>query len=89
MKRYTEEFKKEAVRLALESGKSQGKIANDLGVNTNSLGAWIKKAREESGGEYTEAADQEIKRLRRELSIVTQERDILKKAVGIFSKELR
>ena len=42
MKRYSEEFKKDAVRLALESGKSQAKVASDLEVDVNSLSSWIK-----------------------------------------------
>jgi transposase len=93
MKRYTEEFKAEAVRLALESGMSRSRVARDLGVNLNSLSAWIKKALQE-GGAAAETVEQENRRLRRENARITQERDILKKAVGIpgragFSKELR
>lgn len=89
MKKYSEEFKKEAVRLALESGMSQARVARDLGVNINSLSGWIKKAKVTRGGEVRETLEAESRRLRRELAIVTEERDILKKAVGIFSKELR
>ena len=88
MKKYSGEFKAEAVRLALEGGMSHSKVARDLGVNINSLFSWLKRARQESGEQVTETLEQENRRLRRELSIVTQERDILKKAVGIFSKEL-
>lgn len=89
MKRYSEEFKKEAVRLALEGGMSQSRVARDLGVNINSLTSWIKKAKMTRGGELRETFEQENRRLRRELAIVTEERDIIKKALGIFSKELR
>ncbi len=89
MKKYSEEFKKEAVRLAFESGMSQARVARDLGVNINSLSGWIKKAKVTRGGEVRETLEAESRRLRRELAIVTEERDILKKAVGIFSKELR
>lgn len=89
MKKYSEEFKKEAVRLALESGMSQARVARDLGVNINSLSGWIKKAKVTRGGEVRETLEAESRRLRRELAIVSEERDILKKAVGIFSKELR
>jgi len=88
MKRYTEEFKAEAVRLALESEMSRSRVARDLGVNLNSLSAWIKKALQE-GGAAAGTVEQENRRLRRENARLTQERDILKKAVGIFSKELR
>jgi len=89
MKRYSEEFKKEAVRLALEGGMSQSRVARDLGVNINSLTNWITKAKTTRGGEVKETFEQENRRLRRELAIVTEERDIIKKALGIFSKELR
>jgi transposase len=89
MKKYSEEFKREAVRLALEGGMSQSQVARDLGVNVNSLANWIKAAKVTRGGEVRGTLEQENRRLRRELAIVTAERDIVKKALGIFSKELR
>ena len=89
MKKYSEEFKKEAVRMALESGLSQSRVASDLGVNINSLVGWIKKAKVTRGGEVRETLEAENQRLRRELAIVTEERDIVKKALGICTKELR
>jgi transposase len=89
MKKYSEEFKKEAVRLALEGGMSHSRVARDLGVNINSLAGWMKKAKATRGGEVRDTLEAENRRLRRELSIVTEERDIVKKALGIFSKELR
>ena len=89
MKKYSEEFKREAVRLALEGGMSRSRVARDLGVNVNSLANWIKAAKVTRGGEVRETIEQENRRLRRENERLTEERDILKKAVGIFSKELR
>ena len=89
MKKYSEEFKKEAVRMALESDLSQSRVARDLGVNINSLAGWIKKAKATRGGEVRETLEAENRRLRRELAIVTEERDIVKKAIGIFTKGLR
>ena len=89
MKRYSEEFKKEAVRLALGGGMTRARVARDLGVNINSLSGWIKTAKATRGGEVRETLEQENRRLRRENDRLTEERDILKKAVGIFSKELR
>ena len=86
MKRYSEEFKREAVHLALEGGMSRSRVARDLGVNVNSLAGWIKTAKATHGREVRETLEQASRRLRRELAIVTEERDILKKAVGIFSK---
>ena len=89
MKRYSEEFKKEAVRLALGGGMSRSRVARDLGVNVNSLAGWIKAAKATRGGEVRETLEEENRRLRRENDRLAEERDILKKAVGIFSKELR
>ena len=79
MKKYSEEFKKEAVRLALEGGMSRSRVAGDLGININSLASWIKAAKVTRGGEIRETLEQENRRLRRELAIATEERDIIKK----------
>ena len=59
MKKYSEEFKREAVRLALEGGMSQARVARDLGVNINSLSGWIKKAKVTRGGEVRETLEAE------------------------------
>jgi transposase len=88
MKKYSEEFKKEAVRLALEGDLSQARVARDLGVNISSLAGWINKAKATRGDEIKEMLEAENRRLKRELAIVTEERDIAKKSLGIFSKEL-
>jgi len=87
-KRYTAEFKQEAVALWQASEKSAAEIEQDLGITAGILYQWQKefkkKAAAEADGSAVEAA--EIKRLRKELSLVKQERDILKKAVSIFSR---
>ena len=87
-KRHTEEFKLEALQLWESSGKSAAEIENDLGLSKGMLYNWKstlkKKSVAQADGSAAEAA--EIKRLKRELEIVKQERDILKKAVSIFSK---
>ena len=87
-KRYTAEFKQEAVALWQASEKSAAEIEDDLGVTRGMLYHWKKemkdKAAAEADGSTAEAA--EIKRLKKELALVKQERDILKKAVSIFSK---
>ena len=89
---YTREFKVEAVRLAHESEKSVAQIARELGIHPTLLGRWVKQLEvdpEQSfhGKGHLKDRDEEVRRLRRELERVTQERDILKKAVAIFSKE--
>lgn len=90
--KYTAEFKREAVRLALVPGNSKAQVARDLGVHENLLRAWVRQFEsgkwERTPGEPLKSAQQqELERLRRELKRVTTERDILKKAVGYFAKE--
>lgn len=89
---YTREFKVEAVRLAHESEKSVAQIARELGIHPTLLGRWIKQLEVDPeqafpGKGHLKDRDEEVRRLRLELERVTQERDILKKAVAIFSKE--
>lgn len=87
-KRYTEEFKREAIELWQSSEKSAAEIEKDLGITNGMLYHWKKefrkKAEAEADGSAAELA--ELKRLRKELAIVKQERDILKKAISIFSQ---
>ena len=93
---YTTEFKREAVRLSEQAGISVVQVAQELGVSDYSLYKWRKQARE--GGELAfpgngkvalTAEQQENMRLKWELERVTQERDILKKAVKFFAGESR
>ena len=86
--RYTDEFKKEAVRQVVETGYSVVETAKRLGVNPESLRTW--KKRFESPEAITkhkieQSAQIEIKRLQKELKRVTEERDILKKAAAYFA----
>jgi len=91
---YSSEFKKEAVELTKTSGKKINQIAEDLGISATNLRRWCKDSEKHGnncfpghGNRITGTAEEEeIRRLRRELQIVTEERDILKKAVAIFSK---
>lgn len=87
-KRYTDEFKIEAVKQVTERGYSLREVATRLGVTTKSLSDWIKKYG--NGPEYAARIDDhqaEIRRLKAELKRVTEERDILKKATAYFAKE--
>ena len=90
--RYAEEFREEAVQLVLESKSSLAKVAEDLGVNTWTLRGWVKKYREEARNllpRRPETLEEENRRLKRELAVLRQERDILKKAAAYFAKEQR
>ena len=79
---YPPEFRREAVRLARESGKPGTQIAQDLGVSYESLRHWIKQADLDAGrrtdGLTTEERE-ELRRLRRENRVLREEREILKK----------
>ena len=87
-KRYTLEFKQEAVALWQASEKSAAEIEKDLGITTGMLYHWKKelKKKAEAAADGSAAEADEIKRLKKELALVKQERDILKKAVSIFSQ---
>lgn len=90
---YAPEFKAEAVRLYQQSGKSLQEIASDLGVSTNSLRDWVRRAEGSSApkGPNGPALDrderEELKRLQRENRILREEREILKKAAAFFAQE--
>lgn len=89
-KRYTEEFKIEAVRQVTVQGHKVADVASRLGVTTYSLYSWIRKvdkAPTVQKAEWEQSA--EVRRLRAELRRVTEERDILKKAAAYFAKTSR
>lgn len=86
-KNYSEEFRKEAVRLLTTSGKTQKEIADDLGVSSWTLGQWKRKARSEEPQFLSSIEAERIKQLEKENRLLREERDILKKAMGIVSKQ--
>jgi len=88
--RYTEEFKKDAVYQVTDRGHSVAEVSRRLGVSTKSMYDWIKLY-SQSDKQRQEGADQsaEIRRLKSELSRVTEERDILKKATAYFAREAK
>ena len=87
-KRPTPEFRREAVRLALTSGRTRREIADDLGVGLSTLTRWVRQDRDaEEPVEDQPDLRAELKRLRRENAVLKQERDILKKAAAFFAKD--
>ena len=86
-KRYTDEFKIEAVKQITERGYAVYDVAKRLGVTTNSLYAWRKEFGPDADNAQRDDQQEEIKRLKAELKRVTEERDILKKATAYFAKE--
>jgi transposase len=89
-KQYSREFKQEAVRLLEMSGKSASDLERELGIGKGNLWRWKRKFAADGEdafpghGRLTPEQEQ-LRQLKRELEIVRQERDILKKAVAIFS----
>ena len=89
---FTSEFKREAVKLAEQQGRSLSAVARELGVERSVLKRWVENF---ASGKYEKdaklplksAQQQENEQLRRELAKVKMERDILKKALGFFAKE--
>lgn len=90
-KRYTEEFKKEAVKQVVERGYTQKEVAENLGVSQPSLFRWIKEYggdRPHGNTKHTdEDKDAEIARLKAKLKQTEEERDILKKAAVYFANQ--
>ena len=87
-KRYTDEFKLEAVKQVLERGHGVVEVADRLGVHKHSLYEWVRAAKK-PGSELVAESEQQkrIRRLEGELRRVTEERDILKKAAAYFAKQ--
>jgi len=88
---YTKEFKIEAVRLAETSGKPITELARELGVSDSTIHNWRRQLAEHGGDAFPGSGHQtpieeENRRLKRELEIVKQECNILKKAIIVFSR---
>jgi transposase len=91
-RRFTDEFKQQAVRLVLDEGKSVTAVARELDLVASALGQWVKRAQaDRSKGRtgLTTAEREELVRLRKALRIAEEERDILKKATAFFAKQSR
>lgn len=84
------EFKMAAVRLAVTTDKPIKEIAEELGVSDTAIRNWVTLygKGQEDGNNFTPEEHAELIRLRRDLKRVSEERDVLKKALGILSKEL-
>jgi transposase len=90
--KYDKEFKINAIRLCEESGKNQRDFEKEMGIGNGCISHWKRELRQNDTKAFPGngiSRDQEVARLKREIEILRQERDILKKAVGIFSKPTR
>lgn len=91
-RRFDEQFKRDAVGLLSEKGRTLSQVARDLGIGVSLLRKWQEKfaangaSRAKSKGSVKSAEEIENEKLRRELARVTEEREILKKALAVFSR---
>ena len=91
---FSDEFKRDAVQLVIEKGLPVRKVARDLDIHPNLLHQWRRKFLAEGsdafvGKGHLKPQEAELIRLQRELEYVKEERDILKKALGVFSRRSR
>ena len=93
-RQYTGEFKREVLAMAAKGEKSISELERDLGITAGLVYKWRRRYRFDEKGEALAPSEEreaaaEIRRLKRELEVVRQERDILKKAIQIFSQDPR
>ena len=91
-RKHSAEFKREAVRLSLEPGRTVGEVAANLGIDRGVLQRWRSEMKAQGpsafpGNGRAKSSDDEVLQLRKELARAQQERDILKKALAYFAKE--
>ena len=89
-RKYTQEYKQEAVQLVKQSDTPISEIARNLGVNDNVLRRWVKEQADPNKRSFPghgHARDEEIAQLKKELSQVKKERDFLREAATYFAKE--
>ncbi len=93
-RRFTREFKLEAVRQVVVEGRTRRQVADELGLNANMLGRWIKQLRSDPaqsfpGNGNLKARDKEVEDLRRQVARLKGELSFLKKVSGYFAKNQR
>jgi len=91
---YTDEFKREAIQLLESSGKSAKQLERELGIGKTCLSRWKRELAEKGkqafpGQGHIHLGQEQVQALEREVEILRQERDILKKAVAIFAHPSR
>jgi transposase len=92
-RKFEAEFKAEAVRLVRSQGRSVADVARSLGIHVNTLHTWVMELPGDGSWaprrSHRNAESEAVRRLERELKRVTEERDILKKAVAFFANHRR
>jgi transposase len=86
---FSEEFKRDAVALVLEEDRSIADVARSLGIGETNLGNWVRQARVDRGERegLTTSERAELVELRREVSRLRMERELLKRATAFWVKE--
>jgi transposase len=92
MKRYDKSFKEQAIRLVLEQGCSVPSVAKDIGVHDNTMYKWINQYKEHKdhafpGSGNLRPEDEELRKLRKRITDLEMENEILKKVTAIFAKD--
>jgi transposase len=90
-RKFDRQFKEEAVRLVTEGGRSVTDVAHSLGIHENLLHTWKRKYKEDPAGSFPgkghqNPQDEELRKLQKENANLKEDREILKKALAIFSK---
>ena len=91
-RQFSDEYKASVIRLVLNEGKTVGAVARELDLTETAVRAWVERARADaSGGKtgLTTAEREELTRLRRQVRVLEEEREILKKAAAFFAKHQR
>ena|SRR5581483_3774002 len=87
---YSPEFRAQAIRLVREGGRTPTELAQELGCSHETIRLWLRQADRDAGRRddgLTTDEREELRRLRREVHVLQQEREILKKAAAFFAKE--
>jgi transposase len=90
-KQYSKDFKLETIKLVTEQGLTQSQAAKNLGLDQSLIGRWVRSYKSNGqvsfpGNGNLLPQDEKVKNLEKELRRVTQERDILKKAIAYFAE---
>ena len=89
-RKFSDEYKREAVRLTTEPGVTKSQVARELGINANLLGRWCRDLASNGQAAFPghgKPRDEEMAQLKRELARVRKERDFLREAASFFARE--
>jgi transposase len=86
-RKYDQEFKLNAVKLVVEQGVKTTRVSEDLGIGLSTLERWIFEYKQQDLKPTLKPENEKLQRLEREMEVLRRERDILKKALAIFSSQ--